>query len=110
MRWSGRQSAQTVERAGIREPETERNVCRPQLGVQVSEGCGRNIILTIGARRQWVTYGLGKYRLSVRQVYRALSLHRSVYRYQPKPKDGYCDTVGACLLGLSLRFPNPTKA
>ena len=58
-------------------------------------------ILTIGVRRQWVNYGLEKYKLSVRQACRTLSSHLSVYRYLPKPKDD--ETLRGELLQLAAR-------
>ena len=43
--------------------------------------------LTIAELREWVSYWLEKYKLSVRQACRTLNLHCSVYRCQPRPRD-----------------------
>ena len=59
--------------------------------------------MQIGELRKWVSHGLEKYKLSVRRACRVLKLHRSVFRYQPKPKDD--DAVRAALLQIAARKP-----
>ena len=59
--------------------------------------------MTIGELRRWVRYGLEKYRLSVRQACRVLGLHRSVYRYQAKPKQD--EALQSALRQLAAQKP-----
>ena len=59
--------------------------------------------MTLPERRQLVRYGVEKYQLSVRQACRVMSLHRSVYRYQPEPKDD--DNIKEQLIQLANRKP-----